>query len=176
MQTFLRAGLLLLVSTGLASGAAAFEIVIANQNNLIQFTEQSFIQNVFGNQRSYAAARKHVQQALEVQLDFVESAVELTDQQRDKLLLAGRGDIQRFFYGLRTCQAGDEVRRHPARRVEQSLAEDSASFRALSSRAPRLEFVVPKGSSIGARTNSKPKSLPRCAERVRSRSIVTTFA
>lgn len=74
----------------------AFEFVIA-ANDLIQFTEQSFMQNVFGNQRTYTAAKKNSEEALQVQIDFVESAVTLSDEQRAKLELAGRADMQRFF-------------------------------------------------------------------------------
>lgn len=85
--------------------AAAFEIVMAAEN-LVQFTEQSFIQNVFGNQRSYAAARKYAEQALLVQIEFVENAVVLTEAQRSKLELAGHGDIHRFFNDYERVKRG----------------------------------------------------------------------
>ena len=45
------------------SRSLAFEFVIA-ANDLIQFTEQSFMQNVFGNQRTYTAAKKNCARSL----------------------------------------------------------------------------------------------------------------
>ncbi len=66
-------------------------------NDLIQLTEQSFVQNVFGNQRSDVAARQHAEQSLQVRIDFIGEAIQLTDAQRSKLELAGQGDIHRFF-------------------------------------------------------------------------------
>ncbi len=86
-----------LVMFALCCVPAQAEAQVAFANDLIQFTEQSFIQNVFGNQRSYAAARKYTDEALQIQIDFVASAVQLSDQQREKLELAGQGDIHRFF-------------------------------------------------------------------------------
>lgn len=88
--------LALLAATFGARQSAAAEFIVA-QNDLIQFTEQAFIQNVFGNQRSFAAARKQSDEALQVQIDFVENAVTLSKDQRDKLELAGHADISRFF-------------------------------------------------------------------------------
>jgi hypothetical protein len=87
------------------SDAGSADFVIA-QENLIQFTEQTFLQQVFGNQRSYDAARKQLDQALSVQIAFVENAVELSDEQIDKLELAGRGDIHRFFSDFERVKRG----------------------------------------------------------------------
>ncbi|MCG8648238.1 MAG: hypothetical protein MI861_00305 [Pirellulales bacterium] len=85
--------------------AVAVDVVMFQQD-LIQFTEQSFIQNIFRNQQSFASARKHCEQALKVQIDFVENSVTLTDQQRRKLELAGRGDIHRFFTDVQRVKRG----------------------------------------------------------------------
>ena len=76
------------------------------QNNMVRFTEQSFVQNVFGSRRSYSQARDYVEQALQVQVDFVDDAVSLTPQQRSKLELAGQGDIQRFFNDYEEVKRG----------------------------------------------------------------------
>ena len=61
------------------AGPLPAERLVAANNDLIQFTEQSFIQNVFGNHRSYAAARKHAENELSLQIEFVDNAVTLTD-------------------------------------------------------------------------------------------------
>lgn len=76
------------------------------QDNMIQFTEQSFVQNVFGTQRTYTAARLYCEQALQLQIEFIENAVTLTKGQRSKLELAGRGDIHRFFTDFETVKRG----------------------------------------------------------------------
>ncbi len=92
-----RTGGIILISCCLAAlPAGAVQVALA-ADDLIQFTEQSFIQNVFSNQRSYVAARQHCQQALKVHIDFIDNAVALNEAQRDQLELAGLGDIHRFF-------------------------------------------------------------------------------
>ncbi len=83
---------------------ASAQVVMAN--DLIQFTEQSFVQNIFGNQRTHAAAKKRTDEALQVQIDFVDMAVHLTDAQREKLELAGSGDIHRFFNDYERVKRG----------------------------------------------------------------------
>ena len=84
---------------------AAAELVVM-QNDLIQFTEQSFIQNVFGKHRTYTAAREHSEKTLQVQIEYIENAVTLSDKQRGKLELAGQADIHRFFTDYETVKRG----------------------------------------------------------------------
>jgi hypothetical protein len=86
---------------------AAIDVVVM-QNDLIQFTEQAFIQNVFGNHRTYTAAREHSEKTLQVQIEYIEDAVQLSDEQRGKLELAGHGDIHRFFTDFESVKRGME--------------------------------------------------------------------
>jgi len=89
----------------MALPVAAIDVVMM-QNDLIQFTEQSFIQNVFGNHRTYTAAREHSEKALQVQIEFIENAVPLSGEQRGKLELAGHADIHRFFTDYEAVKRG----------------------------------------------------------------------
>ena len=84
---------------------AAIDVLVM-QNDLIQFTEQAFIQNVFGNHRTLSAAQEHTEKSLQIEIDFIASAVELSDDQRSKLELAGRADIHRFFTDYETVKRG----------------------------------------------------------------------
>jgi hypothetical protein len=95
----------LICGGSIAPTAGAVDVLMM-QNDLIQFTEQSFIQNVFGNYRTYNAAREHAENALQVQIDFVANAVPLSDDQKNKLELAGRGDIHRFFTDYERVKRG----------------------------------------------------------------------
>ena len=59
--------------------------------------EENFDQWVFGNQRNAAGGRKRLETQLKLQSDEVERACKLTEAQKKKLQLAGRGDIKRFY-------------------------------------------------------------------------------
>ncbi len=76
--------------------ATALDVVVVNQN-MIQITEQQLVQWVFQTQQTVPAARKHAENSLNIQVDFVALIGTLTDEQRAKLELAGRGDVHRFF-------------------------------------------------------------------------------
>jgi hypothetical protein len=72
-------------------------IVAVGNEQMIQLTKEQLVQNVFRNQRSLDAARESAEDALDVQLEFVSLIGTLSEEQRAKLALAGRGDIERFF-------------------------------------------------------------------------------
>jgi len=76
--------------------AAALDVVVVNQN-MFQLTKAQLIQNVFQQQQTVAAAREHAENSLDIQVDFVALIGTLSDEQRAKLQLAGRGDVHRFF-------------------------------------------------------------------------------
>ncbi len=59
--------------------------------------ENQFDQWVFQNFPTAAGARKKLEQMLTLQMDDVDRACQLSEPQKKKLLLAGRGDILRFF-------------------------------------------------------------------------------
>lgn len=61
------------------------------------FNDENFDQWVFQNDGNAAMARKRLDALLTLQVDDVDRACHLTETQKKKLLLAGRGDIKRFF-------------------------------------------------------------------------------
>jgi hypothetical protein len=58
---------------------------------------QRFDQYVFRRDQGAAGARKRLEQLLASQVDVIDRACKLTEAQRNKLELAGQGDINRFF-------------------------------------------------------------------------------
>lgn len=60
-------------------------------------SDQNFEMGVYGNLRTTAAARAQFGQAFSLRTDEIEKACGLTGTQKDKLLLAARGDMKRFF-------------------------------------------------------------------------------
>lgn len=66
------------------------------ENFVAEVNVQNIDQWVFRNQ-TMAQARTMAQNSLQVQVDFVNLAGPLTEIQRLKLMLAGQGDINRFF-------------------------------------------------------------------------------
>lgn len=65
------------------------------QNFEIQ--ENQFDSWIFQNFPTAAAARKKLDQMLSLQMDDVDRACQLTESQKKKLLLAGRGDMVQFY-------------------------------------------------------------------------------
>jgi hypothetical protein len=62
-----------------------------------QFTDENFEQWVFQEDHTAAAARKRLEASVSVHVDHIDRACRLTEAQKKKLQLAGRGDIKRFF-------------------------------------------------------------------------------
>ena len=62
-----------------------------------EMPENQFDSWVFQNLQTVAAARKKLDQMLTLQMDDVDRACQLTEAQRKKLQLAGRGDMVQFF-------------------------------------------------------------------------------
>ena len=62
-----------------------------------EMPENQFDAWVFQNLQTVAAARKKLDQMLSLQMDDVDRACQLSETQRKKLQLAGRGDILQFF-------------------------------------------------------------------------------
>ncbi len=60
-------------------------------------TNDQFDQWVFGGSRNSRAGRNKLDSLLTLQIDDVARICALSDDQKKKLLLAGRGDIKRFF-------------------------------------------------------------------------------
>jgi len=100
--------LLVVLSAGSQSADAQFAAI--GNDNMMQITKEQLVQNVFRNQRSLDNARDSAENALDVEIEFVALVGTLSDDQRAKLELAGRGDIERFFDDfesyLRTATVG----------------------------------------------------------------------
>jgi hypothetical protein len=62
-----------------------------------QFTVEMFEQWVFQQVRDEVGGRQRFDQFLTLHLDYLDRICQLTDNQKRKLQLAARGDIQRFF-------------------------------------------------------------------------------
>ncbi len=60
-------------------------------------SDQSFESGVFGSLRTAAAARAQFGQSFSLRADEIEHACGLNETQKEKLLLAARGDMKRFF-------------------------------------------------------------------------------
>ena len=76
------------VLAGVAYGAQAIEVV----ENGFQLEDATFNQWVYGNARTSVDAESEIAVAVEA----IDRTCRLTESQRDKLLLAGRGDFARF--------------------------------------------------------------------------------
>jgi hypothetical protein len=59
--------------------------------------DQTFDNIVFGNTRGATGAQQRFKTLLEMEIDAVHRACDLSDPQKSKLLLAGQGDIKRYF-------------------------------------------------------------------------------
>jgi hypothetical protein len=86
-------GLALAVSAALLLCTSAQAQVMARQ----AWTDEHFDQWVFQQDRNAAGARKRLDWLLALGIDDIDRACRLTDAQKKKLHLAGKGDVQRFF-------------------------------------------------------------------------------
>jgi len=68
------------------------------------WTDENFDQWIFQQDQNPAGARKRLDSALVMHLEAIERASQLTDAQRKKLQLAGRGDMKRFFDRYETAK------------------------------------------------------------------------
>jgi hypothetical protein len=77
-------------------GDPAPEAPLANRRRL-RIAEGSFEQSVFGQATNSAGARTRLDAILRQKVDAIDRICGLTDVQKQKLQLAGRGDVQRLF-------------------------------------------------------------------------------
>jgi hypothetical protein len=61
------------------------------------FADEDFDQWIFQNRGNFSGARQRLDVLLTLQVEDIDRACKLTDAQKKKLLLTGRGDIKRFF-------------------------------------------------------------------------------
>jgi hypothetical protein len=82
----------------LAVQAAKEDELLAVQARVQQlWTDEQFERQVFRQDGNAARARQRLLSQLAMQIETIDRACRLTDAQKNKLQLAGRGDIKRFF-------------------------------------------------------------------------------
>lgn len=101
MAVLALAGMLLSGTVALAQDddddPPAEALLARGQVQNFEMPENQFDQWVFQNFPTAAAARKKLDQMLELQMDDVDRACQLSEVQKKKLQLAGRGDMMQFF-------------------------------------------------------------------------------
>ncbi len=83
------------------------------------FTDEQFEQWVFQQYGNAATARTRLKQSLELCIDDIDQACGLSDAQKMKLRLAGRGDIERFFRTFEVVKKKFQAIRNDQQRVNQ---------------------------------------------------------
>ena len=73
------------------------EVAVQPNRAVFMLTDDQFDQWVFGGPRNSRAGRDKLDSLLTLQVDDVARMCALSEAQKKKLLLAGRGDIKRFF-------------------------------------------------------------------------------
>lgn len=102
-QRVLLALLALLVVGGPRSAYAQDDEVVENvpaavpDQNQFMVADENFNQWVFGGRGTEVAVRRRFESMLTVQIESIERNCPLTDDQKRKLVLAGRIDIKRFY-------------------------------------------------------------------------------
>jgi hypothetical protein len=61
------------------------------------WTDENFDQWIFMDQRNASAARQRLDTQLALRIDYIDRSCGLTEEEKSKLHLAGRGDVKRFF-------------------------------------------------------------------------------
>ena len=111
---------------------------------------ENFDRWLFGDEQSEADRHRHLDGILRSKVNAATKSHKLTDSQRAKLRLAGRGDIKRFFDQVEDRRPDFEKDRHNFR----------SGFAALQ-RSARLRRFIRKAPSEMAR--SLPRRLQRSA-------------
>jgi hypothetical protein len=87
-------GRLLVAAPDDVDAAPAVEAAVEER---VFIDEANFDQWIFQGRGDANTARQRIQSALKLQIDEVHRVCELTEEQKDKLTLAGKGDAKRFF-------------------------------------------------------------------------------
>lgn len=105
------------------------------------YTSAQFDSQVFGNQSDAAIARARLEKVLERKITAAYRICELTEVQREKLALAGRGDLKRLFdriekVKLRACRShivnsGDRRMEEEIDWLRQSVTSDLFGYGSL---------------------------------------------
>jgi hypothetical protein len=120
------------------------------------FADENFDQWVFQNQGNAQNGRKRIEQMLTLRTEEIDRVCGLSEGQKKKLQLAGRGDIKRFF---------DRV--EDARKVFQAVKHDQNKFQEIWQHIQPLQTELSAGlfgeSSIFRKTVRKTLSAEQAA-------------
>jgi hypothetical protein len=83
------------------------------------WTDQMFDQWVFQQDRNAAGARRRLNAFLELRIEEVDRACKLTDAQKKKLQLAGKGDFKRFFDRYQTVKRKFQLVKNDQQKINQ---------------------------------------------------------
>jgi hypothetical protein len=89
----------------------------------VMFQDQNFDQWIFGGGKNAAGGRSKFDAMLSLRLEEVNRLCGLTDAQRKKLGLAGRGDIKRFFDQVEEKRRAFRLVRNDQNKVNQVIQE-----------------------------------------------------
>jgi hypothetical protein len=83
------------------------------------WTDEMFDQWVFQQDRNVAGARQRLDSFLALRIEDVDRAAQLTDAQKQKLLLAGKGDMRRFFARFETVKKKFQMVKHDQQKMQE---------------------------------------------------------
>ncbi|MFV0444372.1 MAG: hypothetical protein ACK5Q5_12450 [Planctomycetaceae bacterium] len=109
-NTIAKRGAIAMLFLGLVTSAASAQF----GGQRLEISRQQLVGWVFNSHGSVDAARKHLHEELEGQIALIEVIGTLTSEQRQRLTLAGEGDIHRFF-----TEAQRVIDRQPVGQVDQ---------------------------------------------------------
>src|SRR5262249_52740608 len=95
--------------------------VVVNQG----LTDENFDQWIFQNHGNFAGARQHLEVLLTLQVEDIERACKLTEAQKKKLQLTGRGDIKRFFNLYEKSKQKFQLVKNDQRKLQEVFQEIS---------------------------------------------------
>lgn len=81
--------------------------------------EEQFDQWIFQQDRNASGARRRLDSLLALQVEDIERACELTDVQKKKLQLTGRGDIKRFFDRYEKVKQKFQAIKHDQQKLQE---------------------------------------------------------
>ena len=101
---------------------AHFDTAVFGQ---VGWTDEQFDQWVFQQYGNASTARVRLKESLELYTEDVDQACGLSDAQKQKLRLAGQGDIERFFRKFKKVKAKFQAIRNDQQKVNQIFQDIS---------------------------------------------------
>lgn len=101
------------------------EQVVEQNQNINGFRLEHFDQWVFSNQEKIDGAKKQLLERLVGEANSIQSTCDLSDEQKEKLLLAGRGDIQVFtqLYAATRAKFAENLKKRDQQAVQNIWQE-----------------------------------------------------